>query len=515
MANIFQRIFSRSSSPEPVKSPRSQSDGVRSDLSSPQVETENPRNLYGYYTNELRDFKPNQLIDYLEWSRKGLNFFKSTIFEETRRKDLRIGAVCRTRKYAAAKKEWDVKFGKESEVPESIQKERIGFIKHNLKHIKFTSFISDCTEAQIQGVSTFEINYKIDASTGKNLIGFDSIKYIPNYVLLYDDIGDAYHYLAKEKCDMFILRQYVCNTTLDRIDVMKLSIPDPNPFKMLEVHSLDGNAQNGFQNGLIDALLYAFMFKSYCIKDWHTFIERFATPAIVGKFDPLMNKDERGTFFNAIKSWGRLFKLMIPNNATIDLLKDQSAGQSSQIFKENQSYWNEEISIGVLGNPLTVNVTNKGSLAAAEVADVVRQDILVADMMVVKEAANELIDRLYQLNFPDEERAEFSFKAEADLKFQEVRARVVAALRQTGYKADREQLEEEFNISLEDAPVAGAGYDPTSAGGGPGNPNNPDENNPPDEKGSGQFTRKFTSSWIEKYLKQIARQAGQAEGAEK
>lgn len=466
---------------------------VRRDMETPQIKIENPRHLYGFYTNELRDFKPNQLIEYLEWSRKGLNWYKSAFFEEVRRKDLRIGGVCRTRKLSVAKLEWDVKYSKDSTVPEAEQKKKIKFVKDNLKRVNVPAFISDCTEAQIQGVSTFEINYGIY----DGLIGLKSVKYIPNHILLYDDLTDSYHYLAPDKNDIFIMRQYTARSyAFDRIDIFQLAAPDPNPFKILEVHSLDGTAQNGFRNGIIDALLFAFLFKSYGIKDWHTFIERFATPAIVGKFDPLMNTQERGTFFEAIKNWGRLFKLIIPNTASIDLLKDQSAGQTSGIFKENQDYWNEEISIGVLGNPLTTNVGRSGSYAAARVAEVVRHDIKVSDMLVVKEAANELIDRLWEINFPkDTEQPEFMFKEEVDTAFQEARAKVIVALRQTGYKVMQEDLETEFNVHLEEAPVAGAAATSGEMGGGNG----------------GQFIdtrtiRGFSQDYIDKYLKKIVRE---------
>lgn len=468
---------------------------IRKDLKAQDVDIENPRNLYGFFTNELRDLKPNNLINYIEWSRKGLNFYKSLMFEEIRRKDLRIGGVCRTRKLSVAKKQWDVEFEKDVQLSDKDKEEKVKFVKDNFKRIKFTQFITDCVEAQIQGVSTFEIDY--DVFDGH--IGFKQIRYIPNHVLLYNDLTDTYHYLAKEKADLFVLLQYVANSAQDRIKVMELAISDPNPLKILEVHSLDGTAQNGFQNGITDALMFAFLFKSYGIKDWHTFIERFATPAVVGKFDPLMNKEEKVSFFNAIKNWGRNFKLFIPNTAQIDLLKDQSGGSTSQIFKENQAYWNEEIAIGVIGNPLTVNVGDVGSLASSKVADIVRNDIIDSDVKVVTGAGDELIDRLWFLNFPPGTPQPHTVFPEAmNMDFQEKRSRVIYNLRQSGFQAEAEAIEDEFGFKVREVPVPGQPYEEQSPEGS--------EEQTPEEKKSEEQTveeKKFTEDWIDKFLKKI------------
>lgn len=405
------------------------------------VKIENPRNIYALYSEEFSNLSAEKVKYYLESARKGLNFWKSLLFEEIRRRDNRIGAVCQTRKLALAGKEWAVEY------PDGVSEdEALKFVSKNLSSLNITNLITDIIESQIQGVSTFEINYELDA--GKSII--ESVVYLPNHILLYDDIEDQYYYLSKEKADAFQMRYATSNSSQDRVDVKQYAIPEESidPIKILEVHSLDGNAQNGFMNGCIDSIIWSYLFKSYGVKDWAIFLEKFATPTIIGKFDPLMNKEDRNTLYNAVKNYGNLFKAIIPNSADIQVQGDPNKQSSSEIYLSYVEWWNEEITIRVLGQNLTTQVA-EGSRAAAQVHDKVRDDILKSDMKLVELTMNELIRRLVDINYSNAKvYPEFKFVEDEDLSYKDSKAKIYQTLFSMGHTVDPEQIESEFGVKL-------------------------------------------------------------------
>lgn len=416
-----------------------------SDLARYYVEVQNPRRINQLYISEFSGLNPNNLHYYLDAARRGLNFWKSLLFEEIRRRDLRIGSVCQTRKLAVAKKKWTLSY-KDTSVSEAQQKEHKDFIRSNFDGFNFVNFITDIVEAQIQGVSTFETTYKPEGA--KWLIG--DICYIPNYLLLFNDLLNQYRYLDYTKADVMALRTLGWNTSQDRIDITKLQIEEVNPLKIIEVESLDGNAQNGFLNGCIDSLIWAFLFKNYGLKDWSIYVERFASPGVIGKYPTLMNHTDKAKLMEAVRNWGNLFKATIPNECTLELLTDTTKGTTKELFKDYTDYWDKNISIRVLGQSLTTDIGDVGSKAASQTHNEVREDLVIADMILVSYVVNRLIKNLIDINFPGViEYPKFEFEEEVSIDFKLKRSQIIKNLKDSGWTVSKENIEEEFDVEVE------------------------------------------------------------------
>lgn len=445
---------------KPVKNARS--------LESSVIKVENPRNIYNMY-RKFSGMTPNELHWILEAARKGMSFWKSLFFEEIRRRDLRLGGICQTRKLAVAAKEHEISFSAESPVPENVQDEVLIFIENVLGNISLSNFISDIVEAQLQGVSTFEINWAIsdgsmEIPAGKTII--KGIDYIPNHLLCFDDLNNEYRFLDSAKADAMMLRTRG-NTTQDRVDLTGLVVEQLNPVKVIEVHSLDGNAQNGFMNGCIDSLIWSYIFKNYGIKDWAAYVERFATPAVIGKYPPLMNAADRAVFKTAIENFGQYFRMVIPNGSEVDLPTDSSKSASNDLFGKYLEYWNKEMSIRVLGQDLTTSSGDNGSRALGQVHDQVRGDLVLADMLLVKQAMNEVIRRLVYFNFPAlAEYPKFKYPEEENIEYKKDRSTIFTNLYTAGWKVSREDVENEFDVTVEEVvkpePVPYSGQLPSS-----------------------------------------------------
>lgn len=415
------------------------------EMLSESISVENPKNLFRTYVDDFSGLTPDQLKFYFEMDRKGCSFFIDLLFEEIRRRDMRIGAVCQTRKLCVANKKWKLSFSDGSIVSEAAQKEIIAAVLIAIQKVNLPNFFTDIVEAQIKGVSTFEIIFEVLNS----MLAIQKINYIPNYLLLYDDLTDQYRYLSPDNSDAVALRS-IGATSADRIDIDSIAAPLINPMKILEVHSLDGNAQNGSLNGCHTSLIWAFLFKNYGLKDWSIYIERYAMPAVLGKLPQFISKPDREKFVTAVKNFGHLFRGVIPNGATIEFLSDQSKSSSGAMFQSYVEYWNKEISIRVLGQSLTTDIGNVGSKAASQTHDEVRHDIAVADMLLVKQTMNELIRRIIFLNFGEvSEYPDFSFNEEVDVEYTLKRSQVLVNLRNAGWKVVQQSVEKEFGFEVE------------------------------------------------------------------
>lgn len=351
------------------------------------IPSTNIQNIYSLYTSEFANLDISNLKYYLESSRKGLNFWKSLLFEYIRRIDLRISAVCQTRKLSALGKKYSVECG---------EAELKGFTDKFISGISnIENFFTDIVESSIQGLSVFEINYKFK----DNKIFVDDLRRIQNHLIVYDDLSEEYLILDALKISAINLR-LATNGMNDRVDIHTLPILDIPEEKILEVHSFDGDNPNGFLNGCIDSLVLAYFFKSYSVKDWQIFIEKFASPTVIGKYSAL-NQHDKNSLMLAIQNLKNNASAVIPSEAEIIFRGDENKSEGSAIFNSNIDFWNNEITIRVLGQNLTTSLSNTGSYAAAQVHNAVRHDIIQSDLHLIESTMNSLIKKVIDLNFAE------------------------------------------------------------------------------------------------------------------
>lgn len=351
------------------------------------IPSSNIQNIYSLYTSEFSNLEIANLKYYLESSRKGLNFWKSLLFDYIRRIDLRISAVCQTRKLSVLGRKYSI------ECSDVSVKE---FTEKLISKISgLENFFTDVVESSIQGLSIFEVNYKFS----EDKIFIDDLRRIQNHLIVYDDLCEEYLILDALHTSAINLR-LVNNTIQDRVDVRSLPLLDIPEEKILEVHSFDGDNPNGFLNGCIDSLVLAYFFKSYSIKDWQIFIEKFASPTVIGKYSALNQHDKNSLMF-AIQNLKNNASAIIPSEADILFRGDENKGEGSAVFNSNIDFWNNEITIRVLGQNLTTSLEKNGSYAAAQVHNAVRQDIIQGDLKLIESTMNSLIKKVVDLNFAE------------------------------------------------------------------------------------------------------------------
>lgn len=389
--------------------------------------------LYKQYAQEFANLNADNIKFYLESARKGINFFKGLLFEEIRRKDLRIAGLCQTRKLSVLSHDWKV------DVEEGQSEDLKTFILDNFKGFQFDQFLCDMVEAQIQGLMLMQVSYEL--KLGKYYLKV--VSQIPNYLTFYD--GET-RVIDLNKISAHDIRSQASS------DTPRIPVLDIDPLYIFEAYSFDGNEENGLLNGLIDSTIWGYFFKSYGLKDWSVYLERFATPAVIGSYDTLMNKVDRIALETAVMNFGNLFKAVIPNTAKIDLLNDANKLSSSSIYSEYIKYWNDELSIRYLGQAMTTDTGQGGSYAKALVGNYVRQDIKAGDLSLITQSVNELIKKIIDINFPDvKSYPSFSFTTAEDIDSKVKKADLILKLKQAGYELSEEDAGQMIDMVLRQA----------------------------------------------------------------
>lgn len=426
-------------------------------LTGVSIKVENPRNVYDLYTRELAGLSPDAVKEYLEYKFKGSNFFCATAYDYAARVDLRLGSLIQTRKLALASKEWLLEYPDDSTLSESEQKETIRFLKEVYEQIEIESYICQSNNAQVRGVQNYEVIYATDGA----YLFPERIDAIPAYLYMYDDRVNEYRYLDYEKADTLALRTAGnISYSQDRFNVNDFALPDINPLKIIEVHSLDGDAMNGFMNGCVDSLLFAFLFKNYGLKDWAIYIERFAVPAVIAKYPALMNDQDRAVLENAVRNFGHLFNALIPKESEMNFSGDGNKSGSTDMLKNYQDFWNTEMSLRLLGQTGTTSKLDGGSYAAINALEGVRHDIILGDLIVSARAVNNL-NRLLKAVNPDKikELPMFKFKQLKDMEAMLKHSQMLVNLYNAGYEVDENDvlnLKDAFNFMFTKKPLSTA-----------------------------------------------------------
>jgi len=154
------------------------------------------------------------------------------------------------------------------------------------------------------------------------------------------------------------------------------------------------------RGGLAKPAAWAFVFKSYTLKDWVAFCEVYGMPIRVGKYGPMATAEDRGQLLNAVRNIGSDAAAIIPATMTIDFVEGggSKGGGGAAIFSGLADYLDKQISKLVLGQTMTSDAG--GSLAQAKVHENVRHDIKLADARQLETSINrDLIRAFVDLNY--------------------------------------------------------------------------------------------------------------------
>lgn len=168
----------------------------------------------------------------------------------------------------------------------------------------------------------------------------------------------------------------------DRVDPEQIYLrgdAGPEPLKPLSwiVHRAKVKSGLTIRGGIARAAAWAFLFKSFTIKDWAIFVEAYGHPLRLGKYGPDASDADKDVLLRAVSAIGADFAATVPDSMTIDFIKADVSG-SHELYEKRADWLDRQISKLVLGQTGTTDAI-AGGHAVGRVHDRVRDDIEKAD----------------------------------------------------------------------------------------------------------------------------------------
>ncbi|MDR2018559.1 MAG: DUF935 domain-containing protein [Syntrophobacterales bacterium] len=154
-----------------------------------------------------------------------------------------------------------------------------------------------------------------------------------------------------------------------------------------------------FGDGLGRSLYWPVWFKKNGVKFWMTFADKFASPTTIVKYPPGTPKEQQHDLLWAADAIQQESSIAIPNNVVIELLEATRSG-TVNAYESLCNFMNASISKVILGQTLTTEIGSKGSYAASQTHNTVREDYIKADADSLSAALNsQLVRWIVDYNF--------------------------------------------------------------------------------------------------------------------
>lgn len=157
------------------------------------------------------------------------------------------------------------------------------------------------------------------------------------------------------------------------------------------------------RGGLAKPAAWAFIFKSYTLKDWMAFCEVYGMPLRIGRYGPQATEDDRRRLMMAVRNIGTDAAAIVPEGMAIEFVQSKGGSSQQPVFHGFAEYLDQQLSKLVLGQTMTTD--SGSSMAQAKVHENVRRDILHADARQLEATlARDLVRPFVDLNFGPQKR---------------------------------------------------------------------------------------------------------------
>lgn len=178
------------------------------------------------------------------------------------------------------------------------------------------------------------------------------------------------------------------------------------PFKFIaHVHP----AKSGLpvRSGLARAVAWAFLFKSFSLKDWVEFAEVYGLPIRVGKYQPGATEQQIRELLRAVSQISRDAAAVVPSSMTMEFTSP-TGSPGPDVFERLAEYLDKQISKAVLGQTATTDSEGGGLGGSGREHNDVRSDIERADAKLLAATINrDLVRPIIDLNFPHQPGAAY------------------------------------------------------------------------------------------------------------
>jgi phage gp29-like protein len=286
-------------------------------------------------------------------------------------KDLHYRAVLQTRKLAVAGLPWDVQPADDSRAA----KKAADLARRVLEAIDLPELMVQLLDALSKGYAVAEIVWATDGPT-----------WVPGAILPREA-----HWFPFDRETGRELR--LMDGTADGAELP--------PYKFV-CHTPKVMAGIPLMGGLARSALWAWVFKSYALRDWAAFAELYGQPIRVGKYEAGATREDIAVLKRAVFELGSDGGAVIPAGMALEIIESAAKSASADLYQRLIEYLDRQVSKAVLGQTLTTDQGASGSLAQAKVHDEVRADLMRSDARALSATlTRDLIAPLIALNLPD------------------------------------------------------------------------------------------------------------------
>nr|DAU52937.1 MAG TPA: portal [Caudoviricetes sp.] len=204
---------------------------------------------------------------------------------------------------------------------------------------------------------------------------------------------------------------------------------------------------NPYGERTLSRVFWAVTFKKGGMKFWVVFTEKYGMPHLIGKHPRGATKEETNTLADMLEEMVQDAIAIIPDDSSVEI-QEANKSSSADIYEKLIDKMNSEISKAVLGQTLTTEIGSTGSYAASNTHMQVRQDIIDADKKLVESVINQLIQWIYEINFPNDNIPVFEMYAPEDVDL--TLAQRDKILSDTGVKFTKEYFIKNYGLEDED-----------------------------------------------------------------
>ena len=175
---------------------------------------------------------------------------------------------------------------------------------------------------------------------------------------------------------------------------------EPVPDRKFVVARRRATYANPYGEAILAACFWPVIFKKNGLRFWNIFVEKYGMPFMLGTFKRGAQDSEKNSLLDALESMVQDAIGAIPEGSSVEMIERKGGGGGNQEFKGIAEYMDKQISQAILGQNLTSDVSS-GSLAAAEVHEDVKEEIIGDDAKIVESFMNDVFKYIRDVNFPD------------------------------------------------------------------------------------------------------------------
>jgi phage gp29-like protein len=169
------------------------------------------------------------------------------------------------------------------------------------------------------------------------------------------------------------------------------------------VHAHKAKSGLPIRGGLARAACWAWMFKSFSLKDWVVFAEAYGQPLRVGKYGPGASPAEKDALLAAVANIASDCAAIIPDSMLVEFVSAPTSGGGSSgsttLYKDLCDWLDQQVSKAVLGQTTTTDAISGGHAVARE-HRLVQEDIERADARLLAGTLNrQLVPLIIAFNF--------------------------------------------------------------------------------------------------------------------